>query len=55
MVGALRSEAGFDAQLGHLHDACTSLPQKSLAAIKWLEIKKKKKLVNEIFWSSACG
>ena len=20
---------GFDAQLGHLHDACTSLPQKS--------------------------
>ena len=42
MVGALRSEAGFDAQLGHLHDACTSLPQKSLAAIKWLEIKKKK-------------
>ena len=31
---------GFDARLGHLYDACTSLPQKSQAAIKWLEIKK---------------
>ena len=38
----LRSKLrGFDAQLGHLHDACTSLPQKSSAAIKWLEIKNK--------------
>ena len=35
---------GFDAQLGHLYDACTSLPQKSQAAIKWLEIRKKKKI-----------
>ena len=34
---------GFDAQLGHLYDACTSLPQKSQAAIKWLAKKKKKK------------
>ena len=34
---------GFDAQLGHLYDACTSLPQKSQAATKWLEIRKKKK------------
>ena len=34
---------GFDAQLGHLYNACTSLPQKSQAAIKWLEIRKKKK------------
>ena len=34
---------GFDAQLGHLYDACTSLPQKSQAAIKWLQIRKKKK------------
>ena len=25
---------GFDAQLGHFHDACASLPQKSQAAIK---------------------
>ena len=33
---------GFDAQLDHLYDACTSLPQKSQAAIKWLEIRKKK-------------
>ena len=33
----------FDVQLGHLYDACTSLPQKSQAAIKWLEIRKKKK------------
>ena len=33
---------GFDAQLGHLHDACTSLPQKFQAAIKWLAIKKKR-------------
>ena len=40
----LRSKLrGFDAQLGHLHDACTSLPQKSLGAIKWLEIKIRKK------------
>ena len=31
----------FDAHLGHLHDACTSLSQKSEAAIKWLEKKKK--------------
>ena len=37
VVDALGSEAsfaGFDAQLGHLHDACTTLPQKSSAAIK---------------------
>ena len=32
-----------DAQIGHLYDACTSLPQKSQAAKKWLEIRKKKK------------
>ena len=32
---------GFDAQLGHLYDACASLPQKYQAAIKWLEIRKK--------------
>ena len=31
---------GFDAQLGHLRCACTSLPQKFQAAIKWLEITK---------------
>ena len=43
VVGAL---GGFDAQLGHLYDACTSLPQKSQAAIKWLEIKKKKKIAS---------
>ena len=45
MVGVLGSESwlrGFDAQLGHLYDACTSLPQKSQAAIKWREIRKKK-------------
>ena len=34
---------GFDAQLGHLYDACILLPQKSQAAIKCLEIRKKKK------------
>ena len=33
---------GFDAQLGHLHDARTALLQKPLAAIKWLEITKQK-------------
>ena len=39
---------GFDAQLGHLYDACTSLPQKSEAAIKLLETKKKKKKRNRL-------
>ena len=34
---------GFDAQLGHLHDACTSLPQNSYAAIKWLKKLQKKR------------
>ena len=32
---------GFNAQLGHLRYACTSLPQKIQGAIKWLEITKK--------------
>ena len=41
-IGLRSKLRGFDAQLGHLHDACTSLPQKSSTAIKWLEIKKKK-------------
>ena len=43
---------GFDAQLGHLYDACTSLPQKSQAAIKWLEIRKKKKRINHNNYSN---
>ena len=36
---------GFDAQLGYLHDACSTLPQKFSAAIKLLEITKKKKTI----------
>ena len=41
-IGLRSKLRGFDAQLGHLHDACTTLPQKSSATIKWLEIKKKR-------------
>ena len=41
MVGVLGSEAGFAGSM--LYDACTSLPRKSQAAIKWLKIRKKKK------------
>ena len=41
VVGVLGSEAGFAGSM--LYDACTSLPRKSQAAIKWLEIRKKKK------------